>query len=271
MKDGVWRDWRGEALEPLQVLCYSESVRRVGVCLPAAPRLCTVETQRGELEPVKPTHRDVKLMPKLLLPFNQKHEKGDLAVSLSACLLCVSLSLSVSCSVCLTGCQTIKLQYIRFEKTVWKTSPLNCRSSQRRGHFKRSWGKVAEVGWRRGAFKRESEREKAKYSCLFLGLSKIYHKLFIQWMKSHRVSSTFQESLMNHVEGGPFFLSQTRWYLKRDKRKAEWLRARRRWCSSRSAHLYFAAHSVMDDWWFACIMELLFQVSWQSITQLLKK
>lgn len=53
----------------------------------------------GKPEPVKPTHRDVKLMPRLLLPFNQNREKKKKSLPIVPRLL---LSLSVSGSVWLT-------------------------------------------------------------------------------------------------------------------------------------------------------------------------
>lgn len=61
----------------------------VGVCLSAAPRLYTVETGV--------THGNVKLMPRLLLPFNQNQEikSSYFPVCLSLCLsLCLSTALS---------------------------------------------------------------------------------------------------------------------------------------------------------------------------------
>ena len=101
---------------PLQVLCYSESVRWWACAYLQFPGFTQYGNTEGKPEPVKPTHRDVKLMPRLLLPFNQNPEKK---VELFPCLpSSLSFSLSVSCSVCLTGCQTTKLQYIRYKKRL---------------------------------------------------------------------------------------------------------------------------------------------------------
>ena len=50
----------------------------------------------GKPEPVKPTHRDVKLMPRLLLPFNQNREKKKSSYSSTSASLFVCLRLRLA-------------------------------------------------------------------------------------------------------------------------------------------------------------------------------
>ncbi len=98
---------------PLQVLSYSQSVRWWACAYLQLPGF-TQRKHRGKPKPVKPTHRDVKLMPRLLLPFNQNWEKSY--ISPSACLfvfLCLSLCLCLL--LCLPDWQTTNLQCIRFK------------------------------------------------------------------------------------------------------------------------------------------------------------
>lgn len=66
--------------------------RMVGVRLPAAPRFLHRGTHRGKPEPVEPTHHDAKLMPRLLLPFNQNPEKKP--SYFPHCLISLSTALS---------------------------------------------------------------------------------------------------------------------------------------------------------------------------------
>lgn len=72
--------------------------RMVGVRLPAAPRFLHRGTHRGKpepvepVEPVEPTHRDAKLMPRLLLPFNQNPENKP--SYFPHCLISLSTALS---------------------------------------------------------------------------------------------------------------------------------------------------------------------------------
>lgn len=66
--------------------------RMVGVRLPAVPRFLHHGTHRGKPEPVEPTHRDAKLMPRLLLPFNQNLENKP--SYFPHCLISLSTALS---------------------------------------------------------------------------------------------------------------------------------------------------------------------------------
>lgn len=188
----------------------------VGVCLYLQLPGFTQRKHRGKPEPVKPTHRDVKLMPRLLLPFNQNG--GKKSNYFSVCLpLCLSFCLSPALSARLTARQqTHSASGIkRFKPTFlnYTLSQFMERSEEGVWREVREW--LLECAGVRADL-RKTEKELKKKSLLFWWSRHIYHNcLFSGWrvIMSVHFSGEFDES----CGGRPLFCLKHSGIWKREK------------------------------------------------------